>query len=119
MIANAFGGNIIEYDAQWFIDNLDLSNYDYVGYIGYNNVTYATITTMNINSNYRYLLIWDGNMELYGENSSNKKIFTYTPFKTASRTDPYILNIKFSSDIVKITSNSSTDGYCVSVYKEK
>lgn len=122
MIANAFGGNIIEYDAQGFIGNLDFSNYDYIGYLRLDGNGY----TININSNYRYLLIWDGGdntMQIYGENSSNERIFSYTTARysgSAWRLDPYILNIKFSSDIVKITVDRiNSNDKTVYVYKEK
>lgn len=116
MIANAFGGNIIEYDAQWFIGNLDLSNYEYIGHIG--NLNGNVNLNLDIDSNYKYLCIFsDTTIALHGLNSNNDRIFSYTPYKSNTRTDPLILNIKFSSSIVKL--NTTDNGRYISVYKEK
>ena len=119
MIANVFGGNIIEYDAQWFIGNLDLSNYEYFGYIGNFNSA-NPVNELNIDSNYRYYMIINQNMSFQGLNSNGEIIFQYTPYKGQARQDPSILNIKFSSDVVKINSRESgVSNYYINVYKEK
>lgn len=118
MIANAFGGNIIEYDAQYFLGTLDLSNYEYVGHLGNNTAT--SVNYINVESNYWYFLIFSqSSLLFYGLDVNNNKVFSYIPYRETNRIDPLILKIKFNSNIKRLNAVEFSQGSFISVYKEK